>query len=215
MTVSEFSSSSGFETPTIPGVGTELVDIVREANGSSSVVGVDRSAESVDSILFSNCSLSGEWSDAIAIGQSVHAAGHIADNGEGDVLVTWNEYPDSGCAASPHVLLRNAAGAWKTLGPIPGAVPGETRVGPGALTKNGMGVVLWYPLDPEVSQFDCVLSPASLSWFAPDGTWLSTTLLDADTASAKDVQIAMTSSGRTLVAWHHTNALLVRWIDPL
>lgn len=204
-----FSPATGWSSSAPLDLGQAGLSAAPEPDGAMSVLGVRYFEDGGTRVQTAMRSRDGNWSARTEHADFPASYARIASDGVGNVMVAGSSW-SSDCMIESGVMRRDASGKWGAAEVIPGTPPGKTTIGAVALSHSGHGLVAWEEETPS-SGVRCVSAGAYLSWLSPDGSWLAPLLLDAKGDSA--ATLALTPSGRALVAWSHGDLVLVRWID--
>ncbi len=205
-----FSPDAGWG-PTEPlGLGGAIrLGVSPERDGSTSVLAIEYLMDGGALVQTAMRARDGGWTAFTELTGFPASYARIASDDLGRTMVAGSSW-SPGCIYNSGVMRRDASGKWGTSESIPGAPPGRTVIGEIALSHSGHGVVAWEEGKPSSGAW-CVSDGAYLSWLSPEGAWSPPMLLDSGGSQAT---LALTPSGRALVAWSHGDRVLVRWIDP-
>ena len=190
-------------------LGLASLSATPERDGAMSVIGARYFEDGGVRVETAMRSRDGRWSAPTDLADLPASHARIASDDLGRAMVAGSRWI-SECTVTSGVVRRDATGTWGPVESIPGAPPGRTIIGEIALSHSGHGLVAWQ--GQRLSSGSCVSDGISLSWLSPEGAWSPPLLLDSETDSPPS--LALTPSGRALVAWSHGDRVLARWVDP-
>ncbi len=205
-----FSPAAGWGATEGPiDVGLASLSATAEHDGSMSVLGARYSEDGSVRVEAATRARDGAWSVPTDLADLPASSARIASDDLGRALVAGGRWI-SECTVTSVVMRRDATGTWGAAESIPGAPPSGTMIGEIALSRSGHGLVAWQ--GKKLSNGSCVNEGMHLSWLSPEGAWSPPMLLDSETDSHPT--LALTPSGRALVAWSRGDRVLARWVDP-
>jgi hypothetical protein len=206
-----FSPARGWSRTEPPGLGDLGLSATPERDGSMSVLGT-RYFDGGARVQTAIRARDGGWSALTDLRDFPASFARIVADDVGRAMVAGSSWT-SECTYDSGVVRRDSQGKWGATESIPGAPPARTTVGEIALSHSGHGLVVWGAKEPSSSSPGrCRDRGTYLSWISPAGQWLPPMLLDSE--GDGHAALALTPSGRALVAWSHGDLVLVRWIDP-
>ncbi len=210
LTAAVFSPVAGWGPNESVGLGHVILGAAPERDGSMSVLGAEFFEDGGARLHMAKRASDGGWTALSELADFPGSYARIASDDVGRAMVAGSSW-SSECTFKSGVVRRDASGKWGGVESIPGAPPGKTTIGEIALSHSGHGLVAWEDRKSS-SGVGCVSDGAYLSWLSPEGAWLPPMLLDSKGDS--EATLALTPSGRALVAWSHGDRVLVRWLDP-